>query len=181
MANSIQLTIDAADWQKQVNAAVKTLEKLTYNFEKEQREILEDSAVPMVDAMQQGAPIGTKIHIRYSKQRSSRAKKGEGVRVAKYYPGNLRGAFRILQLRRTKDVIVGAKLAKSGTKGTFGKNRFDGYYLHMVEYGTIYTPAQPFVRPAIISATPRVISRMTANMNRFSAKFARQYADAKGR
>lgn len=176
MANSIQLTIDAADWQRQVNAAVKTLEKLTYNFEKEQRAILEDTAVPMVDAMQNGAPTGTKIHIRYSKSRSSRAKKGEGQRVAKYYPGNLRGAFRVLDLKRTKDIIVGAKLAKSGTKGTFGRSRFDAYYLHWVEYGTANMAAKPFVRPAIISASPRVIARMQTNMNRFAGKFARQNA-----
>lgn len=31
--NAIQLTLDAADWQRQVNQAVKTLEKLTYYFE----------------------------------------------------------------------------------------------------------------------------------------------------
>ena len=176
MANAIQLTIDAADWQKQVNAAVKTLEKLTYNFENEQRAILEDSAVPMVDAMQAGAPVGTKIHIRYPKRRGARAKRGEGTRVAKYYPGNLKGAFRVLDLKRTRDVIVGAKLAKSGTKGTFGKARFDAYYLHMVEYGTRNMAAKPFVRPGMITGAPRVIKRMQTNMNRFAAKFARQNA-----
>ncbi len=176
MANSIQLTIDAADWQKQVNQAVKTLEKLTYNFEKEQREILEDSAVPMVFEMQLKAPLGTKIHTRYAKSRGARARRGEGQKVATYHPGNLSRSFRVLDLKRTRGaVIVGAKLTK-GSKGVFGKSRFDAYYLSMVEYGTIHTPAQPFVRPAIVSASPRVIARMTANINRFAAKFARQNA-----
>jgi HK97 gp10 family phage protein len=172
--NAIQLNIDAADWQKQVNKAVKTLEKLTYNFEQEQRAILEDCAVPMVDAMQAGAPTGTKIHIRYPRSRGGRAKSGEGTRVAKYYPGNLKGAFRVLDLKRAKGVIVGAKLARSGTKGTFGKSRFDAYYLHWVEYGTVNMAAKPFVRPAIIRTSPRVINRMKKNMDRFAAKFARQ-------
>lgn len=176
MANSIQLTIDANDWQRQVNAAVKTLEKLTYNFQREQQGILTDCAEPMVAAMQNGAPIGAKIHIRYPKRRGGRAKRGEGQRVAKYYPGNLRKAFRVLDLKRTQDVIVGAKLARSGTKGTFGLSRFDAYYLHWVEYGTVNMPAKPFVRPAIIQASPRVIARMQTNMNRFAAKFARQNA-----
>jgi len=177
MANSIQLTIDAADWQKQVNQAVKTLEKLTYNFEKEQREILEDSAQPMVFEMQLKAPLGSKVHTRYSKSRGSRAKRGEGQKVATYHPGNLSRSFRVLDLKRTKGaVIVGAKLTK-GSKGTFGRSRFDAYYLAMVEYGTIHTPAQPFVRPAIVAASPRVIARMKANMNRFAAKFARQNAE----
>lgn len=176
MANAIQLTIDAADWQKQVNQAVKTLEKLTYNFENEQKAILEDCAVPMVDAMQAGAPMGTKIHVRYPKRRGARAKSGEGVRVAKYYPGNLKKSFRVLDLKRSKAVIVGAKLAKSGTKGTFGGSRFDAYYLRWVEYGHGDVAAKPFVRPAIIKASPRVITRMKTNMNRFAAKFARQNA-----
>lgn len=174
MSNAIQLTLDAADWQKQVNQAVKTLEKLTYNFSQEQRAILEDCAVPMVDAMQAGAPTGTKIHVRYPKSRGARAKRGEGTRVAKYYPGNLKGAFRVLDLKRAKAVIVGAKLARSGTKGTFGKSRFDAYYLHWVEFGTRNMAAKPFVRPAMIKASPRVIKRMQTNMNRFAARFARQ-------
>lgn len=176
MANAIQLTIDANDWQRQVNAAVKTLEKLTYNFEKEQRDILEDAAIPMAFEMQLKAPLGTKVHTRYTKSRGARAKRGEGQRVAKYYPGNLSRSFRVLDLKRTQDVIVGAKLARSGTKGTFGLSRFDAYYLHWVEYGTVNMPAKPFVRPAIIQASPRVIARMQTNMNRFAAKFARQNA-----
>ncbi len=176
MANSIQLTIDANDWQRQVNQAVKTLEKLTYNFDRERDEILTDSAAPMVTAMQNGAPVGAKIHIRYPKSRGGRARRGEGQRVAKYHPGNLKRSFRVLDLKRTKDVIVGAKLARSGTKGTFGLSRFDAYYLHWVEYGTANMAAKPFVRPAIIQASPRVIARMQANMNRFAAKFARQNA-----
>jgi len=177
MANSIQLTIDAADWQKQVNAAVKTLEKLTYNFEKEQREILEDSAQPMVFEMQLKAPLGSKIHTRYPKSDGSRAKRGEGKRLAKYYPGNLRNSFGVLNLKRTKNaVVVGAKLAKGMGRGVFGKSRFDAYYLAWTEYGHGDVPPRPFVRPAIISASPRVIARMTANMNRFAAKFARQNA-----
>lgn len=173
---SIKLTLDAQAWQKDVNGAVKTLEKLMFNFEKEQRKILEYAAVPMTDAMRAGAPIGVKIHLRYPKRRGARAHRGEGKVVAKYYPGNLRGAFRVLDLKRTSAVIVGAKLAKSGTKGTFGKSRFDAYYLHFVEYGTRNMTAKPFVRPAMIKAAPQVIRRVRLGCNLFAAKFARQNA-----
>jgi len=176
MANAIQLSIDAQDWQRQVNAAVKTLEKLTYYFEQEQRKILEYAAQPMVTTMQAGAPTGAKIHLRYPKSRGGRAKRGEGQQVAKYYPGNMKGAFRVLDLRKTNAVIVGAKLAKSGTKGTFGKSRFDAYYLHWVEYGTRNMAARPFVRPAMVSASPAVIRRVQVGCNWFAAKFARQNA-----
>lgn len=174
--SAIRLNIDAAHWQKQVNEAVKTLEKLTYNFENERRKMLEYAAIPMARAMEAGAPTGTKIHIRYPRRRGGRAKSGEGVRVAKYYPGNLRKSFGILNLKRTDDVIVGAKLAKSGSKGTFGKGRFDAYYLHWIEYGTKNQPARPFVRPAMVSAAPAVIRRMQVAVGWFATKFARQNA-----
>lgn len=173
---SIKLTIDAADWQRQVDAAVKTLERLAYNFEREQRNILEYAAKPMVDAMQAGAPMGSEVHYRYPRSRGARARRGEGSAVAKYYPGNLRRAFRVLDLKRTSDVIVGAKLAKSGAKGTFGKGRFDAYYLHWVEFGTRKMAARPFVRPAIIKASPAVIKRVQMGCNWFAQKFARQNA-----
>lgn len=173
---SIKLSIDAAHWQGEVNKAVKTLEKLTYYFEREQRTILEYAAKPVVEAMQRRAPVGAKIHYRYPKRRGARAYRGDGEKVAKYYPGNMKGAFRVLDLKKTADVIVGAKLAKSGTKGTFGKSRFDAYYLHWVEYGTRNMAARPFVRPAIIEASPAVIRRVSLGCNRFAAKFARQNA-----
>ncbi len=176
MANAIQLTIDAADWQKQVTAAVKTLEKLTYYFEKERQNILEYAAIPMVRAMQAGAPIGAKIHLRYPKRRGGRAHNGEGQVIARYHPGNMKGACRVLDLKRTNAVIVGAKLAKSGTKGTFCRSRFDAYYLHWVEYGTRKMAARPFLRPAMISASPQVIRRVQLGCNLFTAKFARQNA-----
>jgi len=176
---SIKLTIDAADWQKQVNAAVKTLEKLTYNFEREQKNILEYAAKSMVEAMKAGAPVGTKVHVRYQRHEGARRRRGEGVIKGRYYPGNLKGAFRVLDLKRTTDVIVGAVLKKGKTTnrgGMFGKSKYDAYYLAMVEFGTRHTPARPFVRPAIISASPAVIKRVMLGCRMFTEKFARQNA-----
>lgn len=173
---SIKLTIDAAHWQNEVNKAVKTLEKLTYYFEREQRQILEYAAQPMVQAMQQGAPVGVKIHYRYPKSRGGRARRGEGQKVATYYPGNLKKSFRVLDLRKTKDVIVGAKLSKGAARGKFGFGKFDAYYVHYVEYGTRSMAARPFVRPAIVRASPAVIRRVQIACNMFAAKFARQNA-----
>ena len=174
---SIKLTIDANDWQRQVNQAVKTLERLSFNFENEQRKILEYAAHPMVDAMQAGAPVGTEVHYRYPKSRGGRARRGEGQRIATYYPGNLRKSFRVLDLKRTKDVIVGAKLAKGASaRGLFGFAKYDAYYLNFVEYGTRHMAAKPFVRPAIIRASPAVIRRVQLGCDRFAARFAKQNA-----
>lgn len=180
---SIKLTIDAAHWQNEVSRAVKTLEKLTYYFEREQREILEDCAEPVVSELQARSPQSDRVHIRYPSlpKGAKRAAKGEGRPIARYYPGNLRRSFGILKLKRTSAVIVGAELKRKGqTKGTFSGKRVDGYYLHFVEYdvefGTRTKPARPFVRPAFITAAPRVITRMQQNMNRFATRFARQNA-----
>lgn len=188
MANGIQLTIDAADWQKQVNQAVKTLEKLTYNFEREQRAILEEGANIVIAEVQARAPIGDKIHVRYPSlpEGSKKAAKGQGRPVARYYPGNLKRSFGILKLRRTNAVIVGAMLKRSGqTQGVFAGRRADGYYLGFIEYGVEFgeksIPARPFVRPSYISAAPRVVKSVHDGCNKFAAKFARQYAAAKGR
>lgn len=179
MSAAIKLTIDAADWQKQVNGAVKTLEKLFYNFEQERKTMLTDAAQPMVDAMRQGAPEGAKIHIRYpSKPKGTpRAPKGQGRPIATYYKGNLKKSFQILDLKRaTQSVVVGAKLAKGQGKGVFGGSKFDAYYLHWVEFGHGKVAPKPFVRPAIISASPAVIKRMMKAADHFAAKFARQNA-----
>lgn len=175
--SAIKLTVDAADWQRQVNGAVKTLEKLFYNFEQERKTMLTFAAQPMAEAMRQGAPVGSVIHVRYPKRMGARARRGEGQRIAKYLTGNLKKSFRVLDLKRaTESVVVGAKLAKGGGRGTFGGTKFDAYYLHWVEYGTKNMAAKPFVRPAIIKASPAVIKRMNMAANHFAAKFARQNA-----
>ena len=41
MPNAIQLNIDAADWQKQVSAAVKTLDQVTVGLDAERKKMLE--------------------------------------------------------------------------------------------------------------------------------------------
>lgn len=188
MPNSIKLTIDAAAWQKDVSAAVKTLEKLMFNFEQEKRAILEDGAQVVITEVQARAPVGDKIHVRYPSlpKGAKKAGKGFGRPIATYYPGNLKRSFAILKLRRSDAVIVGAVLKKKGqTKGTFAGRRADGYYLGFIEYGVEFgersIPARPFVRPAYISAAPRVVTTVKRGADKFAAKFARQYSAAKGR
>jgi len=176
MANSIQLTLDAADWQRQVSEAIKVLDKFAGGLESERKKMLEYAAIPLVTELQRRAPVGSRIHVRYSKQGRERSRKGEGRRAATYHPGNTRGAFRILDLRRTDDIYVGAKLARSGTKGTFGKGRYDAYYLHMIEFGTVHKSARPFVRPSWISAAPHCIRRINNAARLYAEKFTRQHA-----
>ncbi len=74
--------------------------------------------------------------------------------------GNLQAAIvmkRERQTRLTEEYIVAprkgktrdVKAAKRG-EGRLGK---DAYYAHMVEFGTVKMPAQPFLRPALENNT----------------------------
>lgn len=165
MANSIQLTLDAADWQKQVADAVKVLDRFTRGLESERKKMLEYAAIPYANEVQRRAPVGSRIHYSYK----------DGKRTGKYYPGNLRKSFRILDLKTNSVVIVGAKLTRGG-RGTFGLGRFNAYYLQYLEYGTSKMAARPFVRPAWISAAPHCIRRINNAARLYAEKFTRQNA-----
>lgn len=165
MANSIQLTLDAVNWQKEVSAAIKTLDRFAAGLESERKKMLEYAAIPLVDELQRRAPVGSRVHYSYK----------NGSRQAKYYPGNLRKSFRVLDLRKTSAVIVGAKLAK-GARGNYGLGRYNAYYLHYVEFGTTRQAARPFVRPSWVAAAPHCIRRINNAARLYAEKFARQHA-----
>lgn len=165
MANSIQLTLDAADWQKQVSEAIKVLDKFAGGLESERKKMLEYAAIPLVTELQRRSPIGSRIHYSYK----------DGKRNGKYYPGNLRGSFRVLDLRKSSAVVVGAKLTRGG-RGSYGLGRYNAYYLHYVEFGTSRMAARPFVRPSWISAAPHCIRRINTAARLYAEKFARQNA-----
>jgi len=167
MANSIQITLDAADWQKQVSAAVSTLDKFARGLESERKKMLEYAAVPLVDELQRRAPVGSRIHTSYKSRKSGGGQQG------RYYPGNLKKSFQALDLKKSSAVIVGAKLTKGG-RGNFGLGRYNAYYLHWVEYGTSKMAARPFVRPSWISAAPHCIKRINNAARLYAEKFARQ-------
>ena len=165
MANSIKLTLDAADWQKQVSDAIKVFDRFSRGLESERKKMLEYAAIPLVTELQRRAPIGSRIHYSYR----------DGKQTGKYYPGNLRKSFRILDLRKSSAVVVGAKLTKGG-RGNFGLGRYNAYYLHFLEFGTSRMPARPFVRPSWVSAAPHCIRRINNAARIYAEKFARQNA-----
>jgi len=169
MANSIQLTLDAADWQRQVSEAIKVLDKFGRGLETERKKMLEYAAIPLVTELQRRAPIGAGIHTSYKSKNAGGGKQG------RYYPGNLRRSFRVLDLRKSSAVVVGAKLTKGG-RGNFGLGRYNAYYLHWVEFGTSKMAARPFVRPSWISAAPHCIRRINNAARLYAEKFTRQHA-----
>lgn len=160
MANSIQSNLNA------VFADFRKFEQL---FEKNRKPVLQYAAIPLVNEIQNRAPIGTRTRYRYQRRTGGRAKRGQGVRAATMYPGNLRGSFQVLKhLNRTESVFVGPKRSRAKT---LGKGKYDGYYAHMVEFGTSRQRAQPFVQPAIPAAAPQVIRRIELGYKIITDKF----------
>lgn len=165
MANN--LTTSTAEWQRQISKAVATYQKYFVAIEQEMRPALEYAAIPLVSELKRRAPVGTRVHYRYK----------SGKREATYQPGNLKNSFRVLELKRTADVFVGAQVARRGrTSGRFGVSRSDAYYLPFVEYGTRNKAARPFVRPSIISAGPHVLRRVELAIRRKAMEFERKNA-----
>ena len=176
---SIKLTLDSAYWQKEVSDAIKVLDRFSRGLETERKKMLEYAVIPLVSELQRRAPVGAKIHVRYTGIRGERKPKGKGNRKAYYYPGNLKGSFSVLDLRKSTAVIIGARLAKGSTRqrgGMFGKSKYDAYYLAMVEFGTVYSPARPFVRSSFISAAPHCVRRINNAARLYAEKFTRQHA-----
>jgi HK97 gp10 family phage protein len=104
--------------------------------------VMRKVAKPLVQAAKSKAPVGSRDHKRYVKGQG-----GFGT-VIVIKRGNLKRAIGIRNNRKNQDaeLFVGPRLG--------GKN--DGYYAHMVEYGTKNTPAQPFMRPAYDSTASQV-------------------------
>lgn len=90
------------------------------------------------------------------------ARYSSGEVVARYFRGALSNSERVLSLRRSKyTVSVGPyKPRKSRGNFRFTGNKADGYYAHMVEFGTRHSAPKPWVEKSFQqskSAALRVI------------------------
>lgn len=137
-----------AELQSELNIVIRALQGLSPAAQKHSKLILTEAAMPLVSAIRGRAPVSDKPHKRYkSSGGAKRAPKGAGKVVATYYPGNLKRSFNVLRFRKSKAVFVGPRV--SGTTGDFRGRRADGYYAHMVEFGTKHADETPFVEPAV--------------------------------
>lgn len=95
--------------------------------------------------------------------------------------GNLRAAIvmkREKNTRLTEEYVVAVRKGKrrdvAAAKSGQGKLGKDAYYAHMVEFGTVKMPAQPFVRPGFEetaqAATDAIAKRLKARIEKVSAK-----------
>lgn len=123
---------------RQLEEIVKGLDRIQNQFsdKKTRRRIMRKPANIVKKAAQNEVKDSKRIHYRYSTPKivkRRRAKKGSGIVVAAYYPGNLRKSIKRLLFRRSFREFVGPKIRRGSSKGVFGLNatKVDGYYAAM--------------------------------------------------
>jgi len=135
-----------------------------------ERSVLSAGAKPILTAAKAKAPIGKGIHAGLLKASIGlNVKKTKGSWSARVGP---RVGFRkfVKKATRRKDIFAKSRkrgLIKAGNKG----DQYDVFqdpvrYSHLVEYGTSRAKAQPFIRPAMDSASDKVLDAMTAGLDK---------------
>lgn len=155
--------------EREVRLAVKKLNSLLLTVDvRTRRKVLRRAARPMVQAARNNVPVSSAPHFRYGSSgklaANIRAPKGKGKKIAKYVPGNLKKSIKVLTFRRDRTgVYVGPKLAKrrSGFK-TYGatSGTVDGYYAHIVEFGSRFQPARGYMRKAFSQTKGQVVKNV---------------------
>lgn len=160
-----------APLQQELNALIRKFDGLTDNMHRARNRVLTEAAGPLRSAIAGRAPQSDKPHKRYSTPKISgklRAPKGSGVVVATYAPGNLRKSVQTLRFRRSKAVFIGPKVQRSGGKPP------DGYYAHMVNFGTVNQAPQRFVQAGVAAAGDTSLRLATELMKRDIQTYAAQ-------
>lgn len=153
--------------QADLGKVLKELETFGRDTRRDRKKIQRPPAEMLRGELEMAAPIGDKVHYRYSTPKVSKgrkAPKGMGRKVAEYHPGNLGDAIKILPLK-SQDTFVGARLEKgTDPQGKFGPglgmDKSDGYYLHMVEYGTKKWGGRPFYRRTVAKMETPVLAKL---------------------
>ncbi len=116
---------------KELEAKIKRLP--TKVKKREMLKLLRIIAKPTVAAARQQAPVGKRPHKRYSRK--------DGAVIGSYLPGNLRKSIGNITGRRgfgRKNAVIYVGPRSKGRKN-------DGYYGAMVEGGTIFQGANPYM------------------------------------
>jgi len=167
--------------EQKIEAMARTFDKFGDVMQGQIKPITELGANLFAIAASASAPVGTKVHKRYSTAKVSkalRAPKGMGKVVATYMPGNLSRSIKALDLKRAKNATyVGARVVRGGGKGTFSFNKADGYYMHMVERGTKNWPeGNPFFIKSWERSKPTVTAIMVTAFEKVIEKFKSENA-----
>ena len=146
--------------KRDVSALAKLLESLPNGFDPELRkDILQESAKPLVAAAASLAPRSKKTHYMYNTGKLTkrlRSPKGMGNVTGIFHPGNLGRSVQVLKhgpFRKSNAVYVGPRYPR---RMSLRSRITVAPYAHMVEFGTSRQSAQPFLRPAF-DKTQRIV------------------------
>ena len=161
--------------EKDVQDTIKKLRALEKHFSaKERRPVLIGGAKILVSNVRNNIPEADEDVYRYSTpkvKRKKRAPKGHGNVVAVYTPGNARRSYRVLPLRKTEDVYVGPKVAKKSTHGIFSGNRVDGYYFHILEFGSRFQSAVAPIRRGLTQSIGQINHKLRTGFEKHMSKY----------
>lgn len=160
-----------APLQAELNTLIRKLDGLVDTARRNRDRVLMEAAGPLKSAIAGRAPQSDKAHKRYSTPKISgklRAPKGSGVVAATYAPGNLRKSVQTLRFRRSKAVFIGPRVQRSGGKTP------DGYYAHMVNFGTVSQAPQRFVEAGVAAAGDTSLRLATELLKREILTYAGQ-------
>lgn len=150
--------------QGEIDGAMRRLRSLAEDLKKESRPALRAGAKLIKEEIVSRAPVGKKVHHRYSTPKLTkgiRAPKGMGRKVATYYPGNLQKSFDVMTFGRSEAVFVGPRVGRRARAGGY-----DGYYAHMVDRGTKYARADNFIKPAVQAAEKEAVQAIITKLEK---------------
>ena len=130
--------------------------------------IMRKNLTPVANAIKAKAPVRDK---RFSKSTRIRKRKDGSVSTSSEV-GNLKRSIGIKTFNTKKGVTAYAGIQKRG--------KVDGWYGSMVERGTKYQAAQPFIAPAAASTVPSATKSLEQDTTDYIIKNARKLGlDAK--
>jgi len=149
--------------QREINSLIIQIRRMNRDVQRAAINDLKDSAEMVSIAIKSRTPVSTKPHSRYKRIAKSgrRMPKGYGVKVATYRPGNLRKAFRRLNLRKMKNAVMVGPL--------LGGKTVDGYYAHFVNNDVKMSNGKmrigrKFVDAAVSAVGPNVLNNMVIRL-----------------
>jgi len=147
---------------------------------KTRRKVMRRAARIVVLAARQNIPISDRTppaNYRYSTPKIGkriRAPKGRGVKVATYYPGNLRASIQRLNFPKSVGEYIGPKFVKrSKTGAIYGRSKYDGYYAAMLD-GSANAFRRKRMEPALRQNEGKVYEQAVKDFDRILGKEKRK-------
>jgi HK97 gp10 family phage protein len=151
---------------KGMDKVMADIRKLDDNMKRREiLKILRRQMEPIKDAVKNAAPVEESVVKRYA---SRGRRKGNSKVLAEYPPGNLRDSVRIVTHK--KRLGVNPQVSVMPTSG--GKH--DGWYKHMVIYGTKYQEGNDFVHRAGVPLLGNVKNTATDKLKKYIERKAKK-------